>query len=288
MLSLMGPLSVLRNITLFHHLIAATSGTELDIRTRYFVALNTMQEQQFRFAARSGEIVLAFDIEDPQTSALLVHFLGTPAQLPECSSMTGDAQAITALIDAAMALLQQYDASAAAVVRLLVGCLLVARHGAAYGGASMGETLGVVWLRPDPGWEAVDCAESILHESVHQALLLDERVNGMFDEDLAADMASERGLVTSAVWPYSSQHKARRPYDRAFHSACVGAVLVDFYERLSLPEKAGTLCEPLPVTIAELRAKGAFLTAHGREILTEVDDMVGISTSSLGLPARSG
>jgi hypothetical protein len=286
MLSFLGPLAVLENITMLCQFAGETAGTETDLRTRYFTALCKTQDHPFRFTPRSGEIVLDFAIDDPQTSALLAHFAGSAARLAECSSAEAAAPAVAALVDEAMAVLQQYDLSTAAVVRLLIGCLLVAHHGGAYGGASMGETIGVVWLRPDPAWEPVDCAESILHESVHQALLLDERVNGMFDEALAGEMERERGLVTSAVWPYTSEFKARRPYDRAFHSACVGATLVDFYERLGRPQKARSLCEPMPLTLAELQAKDEFLNSHGRAILAEVDEMVRAASAALGLPAQ--
>lgn len=277
MLSFMNPERVLRNMWVFCSDVEEPSNHEQDLRSRYFTCLNKLQEHKIRFLPASGEFLLDFDLEDPQTRALLIHFLGTPEHLDECYSAKGDRDIIAARISAAMEVLARYDLSVASVVRLLIGCLLIARRKGSFGGASIGDTLGIVWLRPSPTWKPIDYAESILHESVHQTLFLDEIVNGLFTENLLAEMSEERGLVTSAVWPYTSEAKAKRPYDRAFHAACVGVILADFYTGLNLPERAATFSRFLPVTTSELKEKQEFLTARGREILEEVERLIPVS-----------
>jgi hypothetical protein len=59
--------------------------------------------------------------------------------------------------------------------------------------------------------------------------------------------------------------------DRSFQSACVSAVLVDFYNKLEMPKKVDELNEPLKVTLGELRSKDKFLTDLGKHILNELE-----------------
>jgi hypothetical protein len=57
---------------------------------------------------------------------------------------------------------------------------------------------------------------------------------------------------------------------RSFQSACVSAVLVDFY-KLEMPKKVDELNEPLKVTLGELRSKDEYLANLGKHILNELE-----------------
>jgi hypothetical protein len=246
-----------------------------DLRMRYFTALNRLRNIQVPFVPNSLDPFLAFDLDRPETRQLLLQFFATPDELGDCFSVEDQRDAIINKLDAALHLLDEYSENIAGCLRLLFGCLLLVGKRNFAGGASLGGAYtGVVWISLAPEWDPTVFAESMLHESVHQALFLEEIVNGLFADDLIAEMATERGLVASAVWPYNSEYKARRPYDRAFHAACVGAVLSDFYQYLALADKALQFSQPLGVTTRELREKAEFLLPRGNEILSEVSEWV--------------
>jgi hypothetical protein len=81
------------------------------------------------------------------------------------------------------------------------------------------------------------------------------------------EMAAAEGEVTSSL------RRVKRSYDRSFQSACVSAVLVDFYNKLEMPKKADELNQPLKVTLGELRSKDEFLTDLGKHILNELEGL---------------
>ena len=147
-----------------------------------------------------------------------------------------------------------------------MACLLCAKK-SGLGGGSFGDSLGVVWFDPDPFWESVDYAETILHEATHQSLFLSDMVRRLFVFE-PRELTGEDALVTSAIL------QTPRPYDLAFHSACVAAALVDFYLRTEMPDRSRKFVEPLKHTVAELRRKGHFLTRPGLVILHQLERCV--------------
>jgi hypothetical protein len=240
-----------------------------DLPGSYVRALNRLQPVSIPLPGVPGEIALLFNLDEPRVRPLLAHFVGDAEQAARSAQVT-DTPTVTAAVSGALHVLRDCDRGFEAAVRLLVGCLLFSSGAQVAGGASSSDVLGVIWLQPGADWLPLTFAESILHETTHQAVFLDDRVNGLFADELLEQMGAEAGLVTSAVWPYNATEKTRRPYDRAFHAACVAATLTEFFERLGQPERADQFCWPIPQTLSELADRQRFLTPHGVEILQEV------------------
>lgn len=158
--------------------------------------------------------------------------------------------------------LAEYDPNAVWLSESLIARFLIARKPNC-GGASTGDMLGCVWLSPPNSWGSPDYAEAILHESVHQALFLDEMVRRVYSADPPV-LAAEDACVVSAI------RKERRPLDASFHAACVAAALVDLYRFLDRPDRVRSLQAGLKPSVEELAIKSQYLTDHGQQILHEL------------------
>ena len=271
---------------------ARAAGANVDCRSgAYFTALQALQGHPYRIHTQREAFCLEFDVERAWVQPILQAAAASEADEAEAtapSSFTGfgasEQTAIARNLTAAMQMLREFEREVPSLVRELVGCLVVAKC-AGYAGGSLGNVLGVVWISPQDGWRPVDYAEHLLHETVHQALFLDDMVNGLFTAS-PARMAQDDACITSPI------RKIKRPFHAAFHAACVAAVLAGFYEQLDIQEKTLEFQRPARQTLAEMQERRHLLTAHGRSVFEALCDSVyppaAQTSSPAGLRARDG
>jgi hypothetical protein len=255
---------VFKNMSSFVNYVENRQQNLNNPRNAYFSCLNSVQKQKFHFNPDSPEILLDFNYEDPVTQATLKHFLEITKLTEEHKFKRDEIVDIKQKVKSALPIIYKYDSEISDVIPMLLGSFLFAKKNPV-GAATNGDSLGATWLNPPANWQPLDYAECILHESVHQALFLDEMIHSHFTYSLS-EMLKDDGLVTSAI------RKTKRGYHLSFHSACVAVVLVDFYMLLSMPDKANRFLGPVLLTIRELELKKQkYLTAQGKNILDELE-----------------
>ncbi len=114
------------------------------------------------------------------------------------------------------------------------------------GGGSVTCFIGLIWLSPQKNWTPYTYAENMVHETIHQLLFLEDMVYQIFPNP---DYFDDKDAVAR-----SSILKIRRPFDKAFHSACVAAGIVYFYEKLGMSERVNEVMPHLKTTVTELLA----------------------------------
>lgn len=173
-------------------------------------------------------------------------------------------QRAEALIDAGMALLQAWRPEVAASVRLLLHTVLVIDTDlGSCGGASNPMLLGMAWLRPGGRWGPEQVAESLLHEAVHQALFIDDAVEGIFS-DAAIDSAPEVLSAVRTVYP--SSQEPIRTFWAAYHAACVAMWLARWSAHRALPLQQ-PLQDALRRAIPPLQQHRHLLLPRGQALL---------------------
>lgn len=235
-----------------------------EMRQAYIQSLNSIQRCRIPLSNSASETLdyprILFDIADKETRALLECFLET-GDVQSGDLFAGrDATKEIVAVKEGLAMLQAFDAGSYRLARLLVNCFLLARKPLSYGG-SRGDCLGVIWINPGKSWTVSDYAEIILHETIHQALFLDEMINSMFTCS-PPRMSEPDALVLSAI------RKTMRPYYLSFHAACVAYSLIGFYRWIGKFGKASRLRASVVETVKQLRHKDEFLTGHGKRLLS--------------------
>ncbi len=263
MLDLLDPDEIRRNIRLFVDVVRPDPQRQEVPRALYFAALNDVQPRPFRLPGKDRDPHLDFEALHPVNRPIAQQFLRTDEVSEEHLFSREEQTEIRAGTRAAFDLLNRHQERVVEAIRLLVACLLCVKQSGA-GGGSFGDSLGVVWFDPSPSWEPADYAETVLHEATHQGVFLCDMVQRLFVRE-PGEMSSDDALVISAI------RAARRPYDLAFHSACVAAALADFHARTGRRERSRELLQALRPTADELRNKSGFLTQAGLAILEELE-----------------
>lgn len=262
----MGPLTFARRERVEESvgaLLAATGGASGGGRFPYFEALNAIQARPIRLDDLERTPKPVFELDHPDDRRVIEHFLEGESVSSGHRFEAAEREAVEARFAGGLRLLDAFDADARELAETLIARFLFARK-KGFGGASTGDMLGCVWLSPPRQWEELDFAEAIHHESVHQALFLEEMVHGVYSVP-QPELSSEEAQVVSAI------RRERRPFDASFHAACVAAALVDLYRRLEHPERAETLAEGLAPSVEEMVERETYLTAGGQRILREVE-----------------
>jgi HEXXH motif-containing protein len=241
-------------------------------RLSYFTSLNRLQRYDLRFSSERAEPLLDFAADPYGSEAILLDSLRRSQDFDAITPIgTVPSDEMTRIGDqyrSAHRLLGAYDSEILQVINDLIAWIIVVRT-PGYVGGSFWHALGAIWISPLQDWTALNYAESLLHEGVHQAMFLDDMIHGLFAGPPAA-LSSDDALVASSI------RKMRRPYDYAFHSATVSVALIDFFEHSRLTERAAELCPPLLCTLVELHEKRRFLSPRGHAIL---EDMIGRTAS---------
>lgn len=234
-------------------------------RSVYFVSLNLVQQHRLRECNPDDGPSLDFVIDDPETSPL-IDILRQSSELKDPGMLSpvppDDVAAVAEAFQAGRALLKDYDPEVAQIVDDLVAWVICfSKEG--YDCGSMWHMLGAIWMSPGKSWTRLDYAENLLHEAVHQAMLLSDMVHSLFAVP-SDELAQEDALVISSI------RQIKRPYDFAFHAATVAVCLIDFHERVGSSERANELVEPLVRSLAELVEKQHLLSSYGIKILTDM------------------
>ena len=152
------------------------------------------------------------------------------------------------------------------VFRNAVPFVLLAKK-AGHAGGSVSTRLGFVWLAPIPSWTAEDCGEHLWHEYVHQTLFLEDMTRSIFRRDTGA-LSAPGNMTVSAV------RGVPRRFDQSFHSAFVGAGIVEYRARSSKISAARAVFPTLWPCLAALVRKRDLLTDNGAEQLDHLVECV--------------
>lgn len=235
------------------------------LRNRAFTELARIQRLPCLLDDTAPSPRLVFDPHAPGVRAHLSAFM---AEAPEPAlPAIADFDVWRERFSASLDLLRQFDPRYPEALAMLVHTLLfIPLQRAEYGGASLGEAPGVVWIRPDPNWEPRDLAESLLHEAVHQAVFLHDMAWGYMTDEAFADEARVFSAVRSV---YMSGEGPLRTYCAAFHAACVAAYLIPFFVFVCRPDRAQTFSTALARSLPELLGRTDLLTPNGRQVLEQ-------------------
>jgi hypothetical protein len=184
-------------------------------------------------------------------------------------ALTADERAlVSARITAAVDMIDAFHAGYGAVVHDVIAAVVVT-CGAPAVSASVPHGFGTVFVNPGAGWRVLDYAEALLHESVHKAQYLDQRltpwctrpVHGLFDMDAIA----------------SPTRPIRRPLPFLLQAACVGVAIVDLRWWAGERQAATQICEGLVEALRDLQMHEDQLSHRGREVLHDLAASVSAS-----------
>jgi hypothetical protein len=189
-------------------------------------------------------------------------------------ALTVDERAlVTARISAGVDMIDAFDAGYGALVHDIITAVVVT-CGAQAVSASVPHGLGTVFVNPGASWRGLDYAEALLHESIHKAQYLDQRltpwctrpVNGLSDMD----------TIVSPTRPIP------RPLPFLLQAACVGVAIVDLRWWAGERQAAVRICEGLVEALRDLQTHEEQLSLRGREVL---DDLAAAVAASPALVA---
>ena len=232
-------------------------------RVRYFSALNRLQKYQFPYQADIAEPLVEYEFD--RCRSILESLMRSDEMLnsPDVQPLpSAEWHTIGERFRAALQMLDDYDADVAAGCRSLLAAIVMLQKDG-YVAGSFCHILGFAWFSPTAAWTPVDYAEHLLHESVHQAMFLDDMVNSLFSV-LPGELASDAARVTSSI------RCVPRPYDFSFHAATVSVALIQFFEHVGRRERSKALCAPLLGTLVELADRRQLLSVRGGQILCDM------------------
>lgn len=151
------------------------------------------------------------------------------------------------------------------LIEILVGSFLILKK-KNFGGGSVSNILGMIWLNPQENWSVIDCAEAIYHEFIHQSIFLDDMVNSIFPD--ADACAADDAIVTSTIL------KKKRPLDRSYHAAGVSLGVMHLYYMLHDKKGSYQHFDDFKTTIEEINLKTQYLDEHGKYILKEFNKYI--------------
>jgi hypothetical protein len=238
-------------------------------RSAYVEALNRIQPIALPMPPDRAGLpwVLTFTADEPEHEAALRYAVtdDTGSSSGELELLTpSEAAEVAHHLENALEILRTYDPDASEAAVRLNSWFLFARKPGVIGG-STGGVLGLVWLNPPVEWDEIDHAESLLHETTHQALFLDDLVHKLFSRSIDAMDGDPDARVTSAI------RRTRRRFDLAFHAACVAVELAALHEHLGLTERADRHREGAVSSIEELRQRLDLFSEHGLSVFEDLE-----------------
>jgi hypothetical protein len=260
-------------------LVAAVDGSTAagaGLRRAYLRAVAKAQRQPFELAA-GDEPSLLFDLAEPEVEKALSYLLGEEPPDPVRPLESSARSRTRERFEAAWEMLRVHAPDLLAPVEVLVGRYVFADCPAREGQTSLRNALGTVfWISPSAAWRPPHFADAIVHEATHQALFLTDMVHRCFTVGRA-------GLDDPAAQALSSVRAIPRPYDLAFHAACVDAVLLALFDLFGNRAELERRTASLAPALADLKAKEEFLTPFGRQILSEAQATFDAASRSLDL-----
>ena len=242
------------------------------LKVSFIGAMNSTQSTTIR----SSDNDLYLEFENPDLVKTLVArtvFSEDEVSDGKCLFSTQERQRAVALIEEAKRLLQEISPDLYFLITQLIGSVAVYRIPERDGG-SVSCCIGLIWLSPQREWKVEYCAEMLVHEFIHNSVFLEDMVRGIMPTPNLLDC--DDALSISAI------RQTRRPYDKAFHSACVSAGIMYYYHLLGqdavayryLPALARTLTDLTQRCESLLSKQLIVLTDNGRRLLGELNQFV--------------
>jgi HEXXH motif-containing protein len=128
-------------------------------------------------------------------------------------------------------------------------------------GGSVSCCIGLIWLSPRTEWTDTHCAEMLVHEFIHNSVFLEDMVRGIMPTPSLLE--DDDALTVSAI------RRTRRPYDKAFHSACVATGIMYYHASIGRAADAEIHFDALRRTVLDLGDRDRALRARGQDLLTE-------------------
>lgn len=240
-------------------------------RAGYFAALNTLQAVTLPLPQSRWPEVWWQQDDDRIVDLLAV--LGLEENWADHAS-TEDLREARAHMESALKQLNEVDQAGATdfgrIVSTLIAVVVFAGDFSG-GGMSEGHNLGLVCVGMGARRleEVTHFAETLIHEATHQGLFLDDMLYRVF-QDEARGRFSDHPLEA-----YSTTRSTRRPYDVAFHAACVTATLEMFRVADSSRKRPSAEIEAvmkdLVRSVEDLsRSRERALTTYGQGLLDEL------------------
>lgn len=198
-------------------------------------------------------VVIFMDGQAPDVADLVRQLdEGEPCSGCTPHALTADERAlVSARISAAVDMIDAFHAGYGVVVHDIITAVVVtcARQ-AVSAGAPHG--FGTVFVNPGPGWRVLHYAEALLHESVHKAQYLDQRLT-----------------------PWCSRPDRQLPF--LLQAACVGVAIVDLRWWAGERQASVQICEGLVEALRDLQLHEDQLSRRGREVLHDLAASVSAS-----------
>lgn len=257
-----------KNIKDLYNFTKEEYGTSLEentsLKEKYFEAINKLQSVQVPFSTEG--IIVSFEDKYLQKSLLDLEMIDPEDLVNNEHIFSSEEQKETnKRIEKALRLIKFLHRDLYELIETIVGSFLILKK-ENFGGGSVSNILGMIWLNPQNDWNVIDCAEAIYHEFIHQSIFLDDMVNSIFPNSNAC--AQDDALVTSTIL------KRKRPLDRSFHAAGVSLGIMHLYYLLHDKEKSYQHYDDFKQTIKELNDKTQFLDDHGIYTLQEFNKYI--------------
>jgi hypothetical protein len=236
------------------------------LRKSFLRALNAIQQLTPNLCSEADRTTLLFDVGNACEKEALCRIMAVDDLPADWGYPASEHAMIARRIEEAWKLINRASPAVRASIQTIIGSLSIARL-AGFEGGSVSSVIGVIWVGLACGRPAIEFAELLVHEYVHNSLFLEDMVHGLFI-DGEQRLGQPDGLVTSAIL------QIPRGYDKSFHSAFVAVVLAELNRRLGRNKRHAALLAPVTTTVRGLLAKQQFLTVAGRETLADLRSWV--------------
>lgn len=230
-----------------------------DVKSAFIKALNRAQSTTIK--SLDHDLYLEFDNPD-LVNRLVERTVFSPDEVAEGAHLFSDEERaqIANLINATKSLLARVIPNLYYLITQVVGSVAIYRIPQRDGG-SVSCNIGLIWLSPRRDWTVEYCGEMLVHEFVHNAVFLEDMVRGI--------MPTPELLEQDDALSISAIRQTRRPYDKAFHSACVAAGIMYYYHAIGRDAEAQRHLDPLKRTIESLGESDQALKCQSQDLLTK-------------------
>ncbi|WP_182725459.1 aKG-HExxH-type peptide beta-hydroxylase, partial [Staphylococcus pasteuri] len=193
-----------------------------NLKEKYFDSINKLQATKVPYSEKN--IIINFYDEYLQNELLGLKMIDKEDLVDNQHIYSEEEQEeIENRIQKALNLIKLLHKDLYELIETIVGSFLILKK-KNFGGGSVSNILGMIWLNPQKNWSVIDCAEAIYHEFIHQSIFLDDMINSIFPDANAC--AEDDALVTSTIL------KRKRPLDRSYHAAGVSLGVMHLYYML--------------------------------------------------------
>jgi hypothetical protein len=266
-LSFLNTEKILLNIASVKNYVKAELGFDNNLQNSWEYIRTAMHHDLYNVEhnAESPEL-LWYDQNSENFSQALRNLIGNveiPSEVTyEKSERIGHEAKFNAAIDQFKT---EFPETFEAFKELIAFVILAKRPG--YGGGTVSNRIGLIWLAPEEKWTVNDWLENLVHEFIHNALFLDDMVQTIFTAG-GSRLAEDDALAISAI------RQVKRGYDKSYHSAFVSFGIITHYMKLKMHDKALKFLDPLTICVEDLVKNTNFVTSHGEQLLWELAEKV--------------